>query len=55
VTFPRQALHSQRLVVDHPAHGRRMEFTAPMADDLRELIDLLRRQARQVRHARRAP
>lgn len=49
VTFPRQALHAQRLAFDHPADGRRMEFTAPVAGDLQELIDRLRRQARQAR------
>lgn len=45
--FPRQALHAQRLAFDHPADGRRVEFTAPTPGDLRELLDKLRRQARQ--------
>lgn len=49
VTFPRQALHAQRLAFEHPADHRPVEFTAPIADDLRQLIDLLRRQARQAR------
>jgi 23S rRNA pseudouridine1911/1915/1917 synthase len=49
VAFPRQALHAQRLGFEHPADGRRVEFMAPMADDLRDLIDVLRRQARQAR------
>jgi 23S rRNA pseudouridine1911/1915/1917 synthase len=49
VTFRRQALHAQRLAFEHPAGGHRVEFMAPMADDLRQLIDLLRRQARQAR------
>lgn len=49
VTFPRQALHAQRLAFEHPADKRPVEFTAPMADDLRQLVDLLRRQARQTR------
>lgn len=49
VRFARQALHAQRLAFEHPAQGRRVEFTAPIADDLRELTDLLRRQARQAR------
>lgn len=45
--FPRQALHAQRLAFDHPADDRRVEFTAPMPPDLRELLEKLRRQARQ--------
>lgn len=49
VTFPRQALHAQRLAFEHPADGRPMSFTAPMPADLQELIDRLRRQARQSR------
>ena len=48
IAFPRQALHAQRLAFDHPADGRRVEFTAPLTDDLHALIDKLRRQARQV-------
>jgi 23S rRNA pseudouridine1911/1915/1917 synthase len=47
VSFPRQALHAQRLVLAHPTDGRRLELTAPMPDDLRLLLDKLRRQARQ--------
>ena len=48
IAFPRQALHAQRLAFDHPADGRRVEFTAPMPEDLRALVDRLRRQARQA-------
>ena len=47
LSFPRQALHAQRLALAHPATGRRLELTAPTPDDLRDLIDRLRRQARQ--------
>jgi 23S rRNA pseudouridine1911/1915/1917 synthase len=49
IAFPRQALHAQRLAFDHPADGRRVEVTAPMPEDLRALVDRLRRQARQQR------
>lgn len=49
VPFPRQALHAQRLAFAHPGDGRRVEFVAPMPDDLRDLVDRLRRQARQAR------
>ncbi|MGI8672670.1 MAG: RluA family pseudouridine synthase [Luteitalea sp.] len=47
LTFPRQALHAQRLTFEHPADRRRIEVMAPTPDDLRDLIDLLRRRARQ--------
>ncbi len=53
ITFPRQALHAQRLAFAHPADGRPMEFTAPLPDDLRSLVDRLRRQARQAPPDRR--
>lgn len=49
VTFARQALHAQRLAFEHPADKRSIEFTAPMPDDLRQLVELLRRRARQTR------
>ena len=48
LTFPRQALHAQRLAFDHPTDQRRVEVMAPTPDDLRDLIDLLRRRARQA-------
>ena len=47
LSFPRQALHAQRLALTHPSTGRQLELAAPMPDDLRELLDRLRRQARQ--------
>jgi 23S rRNA pseudouridine1911/1915/1917 synthase len=40
--FPRQALHAARLGFEHPRTGRQVEFTAPIADDIRELIERLR-------------
>ena len=39
--FPRQALHAERLTVDHVRTGKRVEFYAPLADDLRELLRYL--------------
>lgn len=45
--FPRQALHAQRLAFTHPDDGRRVDFAAPMPEDLREFLERLRRQARQ--------
>lgn len=50
-TFPRQALHAQRLAFEHPSDGRRMAFTAPMPADLHGLLDRLRRRARHARSA----
>ncbi len=43
VDFPRQALHAARLAFRHPATGARVEFRAPLPEDLRRLIDRLRR------------
>jgi len=37
-----QALHAYRLSFDHPRTGRRMEFEAPLPDDMRNLIEWLR-------------
>jgi 23S rRNA pseudouridine1911/1915/1917 synthase len=39
--FPRQALHAERLGVDHPKTGKRVEFCAPLADDIRNLLHKL--------------
>jgi 23S rRNA pseudouridine1911/1915/1917 synthase len=36
--FPRQALHAEKLEIAHPRTGERMEFHAPLADDIRELL-----------------
>jgi len=37
----RPFLHAERLVFTHPRDGRRMEFTAPLPDDLAGLLDEL--------------
>ena len=37
-TFPRQALHSWRAVLTHPATGERLTLEAPLANDLQLLI-----------------
>lgn len=42
--FPRQALHAARLAFQHPRTRRRIEFTAPIPDDIRQLIDRLREE-----------
>jgi 23S rRNA pseudouridine1911/1915/1917 synthase len=41
--FPRPALHARRLQLDHPRGGERLAFEAPLPDDLRALLDALRR------------
>jgi 23S rRNA pseudouridine1911/1915/1917 synthase len=35
----RPFLHAERLVFHHPRDGRRMEFTAPLPDDLQRVLD----------------
>lgn len=37
-TFPRQALHARRLALAHPATGSRVEFVAPLPDDMKALV-----------------
>ncbi len=40
--FPRQALHAARLGIDHPATGTRMEWEAPLPDDMASLLQQIR-------------
>jgi len=39
--FPRQALHAEKLVIHHPRTDQRMEFIAPLPDDLGNLLKRL--------------
>lgn len=39
--FHRQALHAYLLAFEHPRTGELMEFTAPMPDDMQELVEAL--------------
>ena len=41
--FPRQALHAEKLAVDHVRTGQRMEFRAPLPLDMTELLAHLRK------------
>ena len=41
-SFSRQALHAEKLSVDHARSGRRMHFVAPLPDDLLDLLRHLR-------------
>jgi 23S rRNA pseudouridine1911/1915/1917 synthase len=46
IDFPRQALHAEVIELEHPAQpGRRMSWTAPLPNDLRQLEVALRRSA----------
>jgi len=46
--FRRQALHAHRLALDHPVTGWRASFEAPLPDDFRQLLAVLRRDAREA-------
>src|SRR6185312_10127026 len=39
--FPRQALHAARLALAHPMTGRALEWEAPLADDMAQLLSAL--------------
>lgn len=39
----RHALHAHRLLLNHPATGKRLEFEAPLAVDMQLVLDALRR------------
>ncbi|TDJ33416.1 MAG: 23S rRNA pseudouridine(1911/1915/1917) synthase RluD [Gammaproteobacteria bacterium] len=41
--FPRQALHAGALELEHPRSGERVSWTAPLPDDMRRLIELLKK------------
>jgi len=38
----RQMLHAAKLSFTHPTHGKRLSFEAPLFDDMRQLLELLR-------------
>jgi 23S rRNA pseudouridine1911/1915/1917 synthase len=45
-SFPRQALHARTLRLQHPEDQRPMEFHAPLPEDIRGLLTLLRNKTR---------
>ena len=49
-TLDRPFLHAARLAFTHPRDSRRVEFTAPLPDDLQTIIDKLREQREQRDH-----
>ncbi len=46
LAFRRQALHAHRLALDHPSTGRHHAFEAPLPEDFRKLLAVLRADAR---------
>jgi 23S rRNA pseudouridine1911/1915/1917 synthase len=42
VPVARQMLHAEKLAFQHPRTGKRVAFTAPLPDDMRELVDALK-------------
>lgn len=44
--FARQMLHAHRLIVKHPIRETPLELTAPLAPDMKELVDLLEPRSR---------
>jgi len=48
LTFPRQALHAIRLVLQHPVTGASLAVAAPVPDDLQQLLDSLGFEASPV-------
>ena len=42
-SFPRQALHAQRLGLEHPASGEDLEWESGLPEDMEALLDCLRR------------
>jgi 23S rRNA pseudouridine1911/1915/1917 synthase len=44
-SFPRQALHAERIELVHPGSGAVMRFTAPLPADFEGLLENLRELA----------
>lgn len=48
-TFPRQALHAQSLGLLHPVTQQEMHWSAPMPDDMQQLLSMLRRHTQETK------
>jgi 23S rRNA pseudouridine1911/1915/1917 synthase len=46
--FHRQALHAQQLTLEHPETGETLSWEAPLPDDMVELIEALRKHAKEL-------
>ncbi len=44
IRVERQMLHARHLTLRHPVHGQPLEFSAPLPEDMRELIRRLRQE-----------
>jgi len=42
IDFPRQALHATALTLIHPVNGEEIEFSSPLPEDMRQLLEALR-------------
>lgn len=52
-SFPRQALHAERLGFTHPETGRQLDFRSPLPEDLKNLVDRLQARAEKGGRGRR--
>lgn len=48
LAFPRQALHAERLGLEHPQTGEWVEWQRDMPDDMQQLLDRIRGVAREL-------
>jgi len=39
----RQMLHARRLVLEHPATGKTLDLSAPLPEDMSDLLEFLRK------------
>jgi len=49
--FSRQALHARKLILEHPETGEQMSWEVPLPDDMVQLIEALRKHARELEHS----
>ncbi len=49
--FRRQALHAARLTLMHPSSGETVSWSAPLPDDMTQLVEALRADTQQHAHA----
>lgn len=43
--FPRQALHAVRLELNHPSDNQRLSWSAPLAQDIEDLLETIRHES----------
>jgi hypothetical protein len=47
IRVKRQMLHARKLALEHPASGELLELTAPLPEDMRDLIAFLQKYGRR--------